>query len=73
MREGDDRSELLEALVERLRDEGTPEGAWLLDIERSRRCLHDADDVLRRLKETIIRSAGGGPMAVLSAILDQVL
>jgi hypothetical protein len=50
------REQLLEDLVERLREEGAPGGTWLLEIDAARGDLHRADDLLRRLRDVIIQS-----------------
>lgn len=62
-----ERKQLIEDLVGRLRKEGAPEGAWLLDIEHARRCLEESDDVLRRLRDAIIASASGSSMLMAIA------
>jgi hypothetical protein len=50
--------ELLRALEER----GVPSGAWLVDISRARHALQEADSILRRLEEAIIRAARTSPL-----------
>lgn len=50
--------ELLRALEER----GVPSGAWLIDIARARHALQEADSILRRLEDAIIRAARTSPL-----------
>jgi hypothetical protein len=57
----EEREQLAREVIEQLRVQGVPEGAWLLDIEEVRRSLHEADELLRRLKEAIIRAASSAP------------
>jgi hypothetical protein len=54
-----DAESLAERVLELLEQRGVPSGAWLVDIAQVRRSLRDADNLLRRLEEAIIRSAGG--------------
>jgi hypothetical protein len=49
--------ELLERLLAAIDARGIPEGAWLIDIARVRRALQDADALLRRLEDAVIRGA----------------
>ena len=50
---------LAERVLELLEQRGVPSGAWLVDIAQVRRSLREADGLLRRLEDAIIRSAGG--------------
>jgi hypothetical protein len=54
-----DTGALAERVLELLEQRGVPSGAWLVDIAQVRRSLRDADNLLRRLEDAIIRSAGG--------------
>jgi hypothetical protein len=54
-----DAESLAERVLELLEQRGVPSGAWLVDIAQVRRSLRDADNLLRRLEDAIIRSAGG--------------
>jgi hypothetical protein len=56
---GADAEALAERVLELLEQRGVPSGAWLVDIAQVRRSLRDADNLLRRLEDAIIRSAGG--------------
>ena len=49
-------SDLVGELVRGLEERGVPSGTWLVDIARVRRSLQDADALLRRLEDAIIRS-----------------
>lgn len=53
-----EREQIVEALVERLRIEGVPEGTWLVDITATRQALRDAfgvaDDLLGRLQDALV-------------------
>jgi hypothetical protein len=57
-------SELADEIVRALEERGVPSGAWLVDIARVRRALSEADSLLRRLEEAVIRGAG-------SSLLDE--
>ena len=57
-----DRSDLAEELVRALEERGLPPGAWLVDVARVRRSLHEADALLRRLEDAIIRAAETAPL-----------
>jgi hypothetical protein len=52
-----DRDELVERLIAALEVRGVPQGAWLVDISRVRQALQEADGLLRRLEDAIIRDA----------------
>ena len=52
-RQRDDFDALLQGLEER----GLPGGAWLVELGRVRQALREADTLLRRLEDAIIRSA----------------
>jgi hypothetical protein len=52
-----ERSELVDSLIAALEVRGVPQGAWLVDISRVRHSLHEADGLLRRLEDAIIRDA----------------
>jgi hypothetical protein len=54
-----DAESLAERVLELLEQRGVPSGTWLVDIAQVRRSLRDADSLLRRLEDAIIRSAGG--------------
>lgn len=56
-----DSGALVEEILEGLDDRGLPAGAWLTDVLRVRHALQEADALLRRLQEAIIRSAGSTP------------
>lgn len=52
-----------EEVLRLLEERGVPSGAWLVDIAQVRSSLREADALLRRLEEAIIRSAGSaGPL-----------
>ena len=51
------RSELVDSLIAALEVRGVPQGAWLVDISRVRQSLQEADALLRRLEDAIIRDA----------------
>jgi hypothetical protein len=55
--EAADREELVESLLNGLEARGVPQGAWLVDINRIRQALQEADSLLRRLEDAIIRAA----------------
>ena len=55
-------SELADGIVRTLEERGLPPGAWLMDVARVRRSLHEADDLLRRLEDAIIRAAETAPL-----------
>jgi hypothetical protein len=46
---------VVEALIERLREEGAPAGVWLIDITQARRALAGVDDLLYRLEQSLLR------------------
>ena len=46
-----------EQVLRLLEERGVPSGAWLVDIAQTRQALRDADALLRRLEDAIIRSA----------------
>jgi hypothetical protein len=50
-------SELAGEIIRELEQRGVPAGAWLIDIARVRQSLREADTLLRRLEDTIIRSS----------------
>jgi hypothetical protein len=54
-----DAEAVAERVLDLLEQRGVPSGAWLVDIAQVRRALRDADGLLRRLEEAVIRSAGG--------------
>lgn len=56
-------NELVENLIAALEVRGVPQGAWLVDISRVRNALQEADGLLRRLEDAIIRdaSSSSGP------------
>ena len=51
-----DVTELAGDIVRELEERGLPSGAWLFDIARVRQSLREADTLLRRLEDAIIRS-----------------
>ena len=51
-----DVTELVGEIVRELENRGVPSGAWLFDIARVRQSLREADTLLRRLEDAIIRS-----------------
>jgi len=57
-----ERSELVEEIVGELQARGVPSGAWLLDVAKVRQSLREADDLMRRLEDAIIRSAAAAPL-----------
>jgi hypothetical protein len=54
--------DVVEEFFRMLEARGVPEGTWLLDIEQVRGSLQQADDLLRRLKDAVIRSASSTPL-----------
>jgi hypothetical protein len=60
-----DVTELVGEIVRELEERGVPSGAWLFDIARVRQSLREADTLLRRLEDAIIRSQS-------SASLDEL-
>jgi hypothetical protein len=56
------RSGLAEEIIHGLEERGVPAGAWLVDVARVRQSLREADDLLRRLEDAIIRSAATSPL-----------
>lgn len=56
------REVLATQILQVLEERGLPPGAWLVDIGRARHALQDADSLLRRLEEAIIRSASSSPL-----------
>ena len=57
-----DRSELMDEIVQALEERGLPPGAWLMDVARVRKSLQEADALLRRLEDAIIRAAETAPL-----------
>lgn len=49
-----EREELLDALIDRLRSQGAPQGVWLVDIAQARQALQAADSLLMRLHDALI-------------------
>jgi hypothetical protein len=60
---GERSNELVDNLIAALEVRGVPQGAWLVDISRVRSALQEADGLLRRLEDAIIRdaSSSSGP------------
>ena len=58
----EDRSELVDEIVQGLEERGLPPGAWLMDVARVRKSLQEADELLRRLEDAIIRAAETAPL-----------
>jgi hypothetical protein len=56
------RTSLAEEIIHGLEERGVPSGAWLVDVARVRQSLREADDLLRRLEDAIIRSAATSPL-----------
>ena len=56
-----DPEALVEEILKGLDERGLPAGAWLADLLRVRQALQEADSLLRRLQEAIIRSADSTP------------
>jgi hypothetical protein len=52
-----EREQLVDGLIAALEVRGVPQGAWLVDISRVRHALQEADGLLRRLEDAIIRDA----------------
>jgi len=48
---------LMAELLRELEQRGVPEGTWLVDIARARQSLQEADSLLRRLEDAIIRAS----------------
>jgi hypothetical protein len=55
-------SVLAAEIVDALEQRGIPSGAWLVDIARIRHALQEADDMLRRMENAIIRDANSSPL-----------
>lgn len=55
-------AELADEIVRALEERGLPAGAWLVDIARVRRALAEADGLLRRLEDAVIRGAESSPL-----------
>lgn len=53
----EDQHDLVTELLEGLEERGVPQGSWLIDIRQARDALRDADALLRRLEDAIIRAA----------------
>ena len=51
------REGLAEEIMRLLEERGVPSGAWLVDIAQARSALREADALLRRLEEAIVRAA----------------
>ena len=56
------RQGLAEEILRLLEERGVPSGAWLVDIAQVRNALREADSLLRRLEEAILRSASADPL-----------
>ena len=52
-----ERDQLVDSLIAALEVRGVPQGTWLVDISRARQALQEADGLLRRLEDAIIRDA----------------
>ena len=46
-----------EQVLQLLEERGVPSGAWLVDIAQARQALRNADTLLRRLEDAIVRTA----------------
>ena len=55
-------ADLVGEIVRELEERGVPAGTWLVDIARVRQSLRDADTLLRRLEDAIIRSPESSPL-----------
>jgi hypothetical protein len=55
------RDGLAEEILRLLEERGVPSGAWLVDIAQARTALREADALLRRLEEAIVRGASSAP------------
>ena len=53
---------LAEEVLRLLEQRGVPAGTWLVDLAQARGALRQADALLRRLEEAIVRSAAGDPL-----------
>ena len=51
------REGLAEEILRLLEERGVPSGAWLVDIAQARTALREADALLRRLEDAIVRAA----------------
>jgi hypothetical protein len=58
----EERAALTNEILLGLEERGVPAGAWLVDIGRVRHALREADALLRRLEEAIIRAASSSPL-----------
>lgn len=52
-----DATDVVADVVRALEERGVPDGAWLIDIARVRRSLREADTLMRRLEDAIIRAS----------------
>ena len=48
---------IADRVLQLLEERGVPSGTWLVDIAQTRRALRDADALLRRLEDAIVRTA----------------
>ena len=55
-------SEVAGEIIRELEQRGVPAGAWLFDIARVRQSLREADTLLRRLEDAIIRSSSASSL-----------
>jgi hypothetical protein len=55
-------ADLVDEIVRGLEERGVPSGVWLVDIARVRQSLREADALLRRLEDGIIRSPESSPL-----------
>lgn len=55
-------ADLVAQIIVELENRGVPSGAWLIDIGRVRQSLREADTLLRRLEDTIIRVSSASPL-----------
>jgi hypothetical protein len=51
------REGLAEEIMRLLEERGVPSGAWLVDIAQARTALREADALLRRLEDALVRAA----------------
>jgi hypothetical protein len=55
------REGLAQEIMRLLEERGVPSGAWLVDIAQARTALREADALLRRLEDAIVRAAAAEP------------
>jgi hypothetical protein len=50
-----ERAELVDELLRRIEERGVPQGTWLIEIGQVRAALQEADSLLRRIEDALIR------------------